>query len=84
MPIRLNAERLRAAARQHGDTTDTMIANRTGVSGSTISRLARPGATQNASVATFHALGAPYGLKVDELILTEDDKADAEPEALAA
>lgn len=73
MPIRLNVERLRAAAKAHGHTTDTQIANRTGVSGSTISRLAKPGSTQQPGASTLHALGSPYGLTVDELILIEDE-----------
>lgn len=74
MPIRLNVERLRAAARERGHTTDTMIANETGVSGSTISRLAKPGSTQQPLVGTFHALGLPYGLTVDELILNDNEQ----------
>lgn len=82
MPIRLNVERLRAAARELGHTTDTQIANHTGISGSTISRLAKAGSTQAAKVVTFHALGEPYGLTVDELILNEDD--DEEQTAGAA
>jgi transcriptional regulator with XRE-family HTH domain len=73
MPIRLNVERLRAAAKERGHTTDTQIADCTGISGSTISRLAKPGSTQAPMVATFHALGRPYGLTVDELILNEDE-----------
>lgn len=83
MPIRLNADRLRATAREHGDTNDTLIAARTQVSGSTISRLARPDSCQEAKLSTFLALGRPYGLTVDDLILNEDE-ADAEPEPVAA
>ncbi|MFC1420815.1 helix-turn-helix domain-containing protein [Streptacidiphilus cavernicola] len=73
MSIRLNVDRLRAAAKERGHTTDMQIAAETGVSGSTISRLARPGSTQKPLVDTFHALGRPYGLSVDELILDEDE-----------
>jgi transcriptional regulator with XRE-family HTH domain len=81
MTTRLNVERLRAAAKAHGDTTDTMISARTGVSPATISRLARPDATNEPKVATFRALGRPYGLTVDGLILNEDDNAEPEPVA---
>lgn len=84
MPIRLNADRLRKTAAKHGDKNDTMIAARTNVSGSTISRLARPDSCQEAKLSTFLALGRPYGLTVDDLILDEDDKTDAEPEPVAA
>lgn len=83
MPIRLNVERLRAAARERGHTTDTMIANETGISGSTISRLAKPGSTQQARVVVFHALGRPYGLSVDDLILNEDED-EERPAGVAA
>lgn len=76
MPIRLNVERLRAAAKERGHTTDTAIAEHTGVSGSTISRLGRPGATQKGKVETFLALGQPYGLTVDELILDDEEDED--------
>jgi len=84
MPIRLNADRLRAAAREHGDTNDTLIAARTGISGSTISRLARPDSCQEAKLSTFLALGRPYALTINELLLNEDDEADTEPEPVAA
>jgi transcriptional regulator with XRE-family HTH domain len=73
MPIRLNVDRLRDAAKTAGHTTDALIATHTGVSASTISRLARPGTSQEAKVSTFRALGLPYGLSVDDLLLEEDD-----------
>jgi transcriptional regulator with XRE-family HTH domain len=83
MPIRLNVERLRAVAREHGHTTDMQIADATGISGSTISRLAKPGSTQKPLVDTFHALGRPYGLSVDELILDEEEEEEQSRELVA-
>lgn len=80
MPIRLNVERLRAAAKERGHTTDSQIADYTGISGSTISRLAKPGSTQQAKVDTFHALGSPYSLTVDDLILDEPGQPEAQPQ----
>lgn len=77
MPIRLNADRLRSAAKERGHINDTMIATHTGVSASTISRLARPDSSQEAKVTTFRALGRPYGLTVEELILDEDEEQPA-------
>ena len=81
MPIRLNITRLREAAKAHGDKNDTMIAARTRVSPPTISQLAKPDSKREPKVATFRALGRPYSLTVDDLIL---DDADIEPEPVAA
>lgn len=81
MPIRLNVDRLRAAAKAHGDKNDTQIAARTRVSPPTISALAKPDSKRDPKVSTFRALGRPYGLTVDDLIL---DDADIEPEPIAA
>lgn len=81
MPTRLNVDRLRSAAKAHGDTNDTQIAQRTGVSPPTISQLARPDSKREPKVSTFRALGRPYSLTVDDLIL---DEADTEPEPVAA
>jgi transcriptional regulator with XRE-family HTH domain len=81
MPTRLNVDRLREAAKAHGDKNDTQIAARTRVSPPTISQLARPDSTREPKVSTFRALGRPYGLTVDDLIL---DEADTEPERVAA
>lgn len=76
MPIRLNVARLRAAAKAHGCTNDTQISLRTGVSPATISKLSKPEAALNPRVETFRALGRPFDLTVDDLIL--DDEADSE------
>lgn len=80
MPTRLNVDRLRAAAKAHGDKNDTMIAARTGISPATISQLARPDSKREPKVWTFRALGRPYDLSVDDLIL-DDTEADPEPVA---
>jgi transcriptional regulator with XRE-family HTH domain len=82
MPTRLNVDKLRAAAKAHGDKTDTMIAARTGISPATISQLAKPDSKREPKVWTFRALGRPYGMTVDDLIL--DDDAEADPEPVAA
>lgn len=81
MPIRLNVDRLRAAAKAYGDKNDTQIAARTRVSPPTISALAKPDSKREPKVATFRALGRPYGLSVDDLIL---DEATEEPRPVAA
>jgi hypothetical protein len=76
MLIRLDIERLRKAAKGRGDKTDAMIAARTGVNFSTIWRLTQPDISKDPKVSTFRALGRPYGLKVDDLIIDEDDEAE--------
>lgn len=82
MPIRLNIGLLRKTAAAHGDKTDTLIAARTRISAATISTLSKPDSKREPKVATFHALGQPYDLTVDQLILADDE--DAEPEPVAA
>lgn len=79
MLIRLNIERLREVAAANGDTSDALIATRTGIHFSTIWRLAQPDSSQEPKVSTFRALGRPYGLTVDDLILD-----DTKPEPVAA
>lgn len=65
MPIRLNRERLYAAAAAIGDTSDLAIRERTGISLGTFSRLVNR--VVEPSVRNLDILSATYGVPVGEL-----------------
>jgi transcriptional regulator with XRE-family HTH domain len=69
--MRLNTNRLREVAAEHGDTSDYKIAKRANVSQSTMSRLVNgnnlPGATTLAKFRTAYQLTAEELLILDDL-----------------
>lgn len=74
--LRLNCERLIAAAEKEGDVTRQKIASRAGIEQTTLWRLY--GGNVVPSVATLVALRDAYGLEtIDELLLTVPAQRDA-------
>ncbi|WP_354643954.1 helix-turn-helix domain-containing protein [Kitasatospora camelliae] len=69
-PMRLNTQRLRTAAAEHGDTSDYQIAGRTGLSKSTLSRLTNGKCLPQA--ATLMRFRRAYGLSADDLLVADD------------
>ncbi|MFD5571955.1 helix-turn-helix domain-containing protein [Streptomyces cadmiisoli] len=64
--IRLHADRLRERAKAHGDESDHSIAQRTGVTASTLSRLLSGRTTPSAE--SLVALADAYGIPIDDLV----------------
>ncbi|MFJ4469490.1 helix-turn-helix domain-containing protein [Streptomyces sp. NPDC089424] len=68
--IRLHADRLRERAKALGDESDISIAQRTGVTASTVSRLLSGRTTPSAE--SLVALADAYGIPVDDLLQRPD------------
>lgn len=66
MTYRLRVDHLRTAARNHGDATGYAIAQRTGISESSISRILR--GTTLPDLRSLLIIASTYGTTVEELI----------------